>query len=169
MGSCVPLTHRPLTLHPAKARISSSCAAAGADDQPDGEYPSSVLAAAVLAAEDVSFLLVGSAALGLHGECIPVGDADAVIEPGEQNIHRLRDVLAGLALRPQPVRPARDFSRLNIISVTTSYGQVDCLLERGRQDWQRLRQAAVTLPVADAGVLVAARADARALRRRFRQ
>jgi hypothetical protein len=98
------VTHRPRPLDPGPARIPSSRAAAGADDQPDGEYPSPVLAAAVLAAEDVSFLLVGSAALWLHGECIPVGDADAVIEPGEQNIHRLRSALAGLALRPQPVR-----------------------------------------------------------------
>jgi hypothetical protein len=44
-------------------------------------YPVPVLAAAILAAEGVSFLLVGSAALWLHGEPIPVADADVVIEP----------------------------------------------------------------------------------------
>ena len=44
-------------------------------------YPAPVLAAAILAAEGVSFLLVGSAALWLHGEAISVADADLVIEP----------------------------------------------------------------------------------------
>jgi hypothetical protein len=34
-------------------------------------YPVPVLAAAILAAEGVSFLLVGSAALWLHGEPLP--------------------------------------------------------------------------------------------------
>jgi hypothetical protein len=44
-------------------------------------YPAPVLAAAVLAAEGVSFLLVGSAALWLHGEPVTVADAGAVIDP----------------------------------------------------------------------------------------
>lgn len=57
-------------------------------------YPVPVLAAAVLAAEGVSFLLVGSAALWLHGQPIPVADADVVIEPGGQNLRATR-VAAG--------------------------------------------------------------------------
>lgn len=44
-------------------------------------FPVGVLAAAVLAAEQVSFVPVGSAALWLRGEQIAVGDADVVIEP----------------------------------------------------------------------------------------
>src|SRR6202035_4048499 len=67
-------------------------------DRGAGEYPVPVLAAAVLAAEHVSFLLVGSAALWLHGEQIAVGDADVVIEPGERNFRRLSEALADLAL-----------------------------------------------------------------------
>jgi hypothetical protein len=67
------------------------------------------------------------------------------------------------------VPPARHFSWLPLITVTTSFGGVDCLLERGRFDWERLRQGAETIAVADAGVLVAGRADAWALRRQFRQ
>jgi hypothetical protein len=39
-----------------------------------------VLAAAVLAAEQVSGVLVGSAALWLRGEPVSVGDVDVVIE-----------------------------------------------------------------------------------------
>ena len=46
-------------------------------------FPAVVLAAAVLAAEQVSGVLVGSAALWLRGEPVSVGDVDVVIEPGE--------------------------------------------------------------------------------------
>jgi hypothetical protein len=132
------------------------------------QYPVSVLAAAILTAEDVSFLLVGSAALWLHEEQIAVGDADVVIEPGDQNLACLGEALARLALRPGAVPPVRNFPLLHLVSVATSYGRVDCLLERGRLDWERLRQSSMTLPVADAGVLVASRADAWALRRQFK-
>jgi hypothetical protein len=52
----------------------------GTNGDPAG-YPAGVLAAAVLATTGVSFVLVGSAALWLRGEPIPVGDADVVIEP----------------------------------------------------------------------------------------
>jgi hypothetical protein len=134
-----------------------------------GTYPAPVLAAAVLAAEDVSFLLVGSAALWLHGEPIAVADADVVIEPGERNIRHLNHVLARMALRPRAVPPPRDFPLLHLVTVTTPYGRIDCLLERGRLDWRRLHADSVTIPVADAGVLVAGRADARALRRQFKE
>ena len=67
-----------------------------------------MLAAAVLAADDVSGLLVGSAALGLHGEPVRVSDVDLVIEPGEANLQRLR---AGLARRPPA--PGSSVGRIN--------------------------------------------------------
>jgi len=136
--------------------------------RPAGDYPVPVLAAAVLAAEGVSFVLVGSAALWLHGEQIPVADADVVIEPGGQNLRRLGQALAQLACRPQAVPRARAFAVLGSVSVTTSFGRIDCLLERGRTDWERLLPGAVRIPVADASVLVAARAEVWALRRRFK-
>jgi hypothetical protein len=132
------------------------------------DYPVPVLAAAILAAEGVSFLLVGSAALWLHGEPIPVADADVVIEPAEENLHRLGDALAEFALRHQEVPRVRALPWLNVLSVVTSYGMVDCLLERGRLEWPRLRQSAVRIPVADVDVPVAAQADVWALRRQFK-
>jgi hypothetical protein len=107
--------------------------------------------------------------LWLHGQPIPVADADVVIEPGGQNLRRLGEALAQLALRHRAIPRVRDFPLLHLVSVTTSYGRVDCLLERGRIDWERLRQSAVRIPVADAGVLVAAWADAQALRRQFKE
>jgi hypothetical protein len=131
-------------------------------------YPAGVLTAAVLAAEEVSFLLVGSAALWLRSEKIPVGDADAVIEPAEPNLARLRAALSGLAVRPRSVPSVARLRELSIASVDTSYGHLDCLLERGRQDWHRLRRNAEMIMVTDVGVLVASAADARALRRQFK-
>jgi hypothetical protein len=132
------------------------------------DYPVPVLAAAILAAEGVSFLLVGSAALWLHREPVPVGDADVVVEPAEENLQRLGNALAEFALRPQEVPRARALPWLNVLSVATSYGRVDCFLERGRLDWQKLCQSSLRIPVADVDVPVAAQADVWALRRRFR-
>ena len=130
-------------------------------------FPSAVLAAAVLAAEDVSFLLVGSAALWLRGELAGAADADAVIEPGESNIRKLRAALAGIAIGPVP--SVGSLSGGSLVPVATAYGKVDCLLERGRRDWGRLRRGAGFLPVADVPVLVAASADAWDLRRRYKE
>ncbi len=128
-----------------------------------------MLAAGILAAEGVSFVLVGSAALWLHGEPVPVGDADVVIGPAEENLHRLAGALAEFALRRDEIPRVRALPWLNVLRVVTSYGIVDCLLERGRLDWLQLRQSMVTIPVADVEVPVAAQADVRALRRRFKR
>ena len=131
--------------------------------------PVVVFGAAILAAERVSFVLVGSAALWLRGERITVGDVDAVIEPGEENLLRLRQALTGLAIRSDAVPQVHRLRDLSVATVVTSYGRVDCLLERGRRDWDQLHRDAGYVPVADAQVLVASAADAWALRRRFKR
>ena len=113
-------------------------------------------------------MLVGSAALWLRGESIPVGDADVVIEPGEQNMQRTRAALADLALQPRAVPQATRLAMLDIVTIMTSYGKIDCLLRRGRLDWERLRKNADVMPVAGAEVMVAARSDAWKLRCRFK-
>ena len=130
-------------------------------------FPSAVLGAAVLAAEEVSFVLVGSAALWLRGEIDGVADADVVIEPGERNIRRLRGALAGIAVGPVP--SAGSLSGGSVVPVMTAYGKVDCLVERGRRDWGRLRRGAGFVLVADVPVLVASSADAWSLRRRYKE
>ena len=133
-----------------------------------GTYPAPVLAAAVLAAEGVSFLLVGSAALWLHGEPVTPADTDAVIEPGEHNLSVLAAVLADIGPRPRVIPRARDFPLLHLVTAATCYGRIDCLLERGRLDWDRLARSSKVVPVADVGVRVAAAADAWALKRRHK-
>jgi hypothetical protein len=132
-------------------------------------HPASVLAAAVLAAEQVSFVLVGSAALWLRGEQVSVGDVDVVIEPVEPNLRRLHEALAGLAVRPETVPAVHRLRELSVATAVTSYGRVDCLLERGRRDWDQLRRGAGYVAVADAAVLVASAGDVWALRRRFKK
>jgi hypothetical protein len=135
----------------------------------DSGFPVVVLAAAVLAAERVSGVLVGSAALWLHGEQVSVGDVDVVIEPGEANLVRLHEALSGLAVRQDAVPAVHRLREISVATVFSSYGRVDCLLERGRRDWQQLRAGAGYMPVADVQVLVASAADAWALRARFRK
>jgi hypothetical protein len=132
-------------------------------------FPVVVLAAAVLAAERVSGVLVGSAALWLRGEPVTVGDVDVVIEPDEANLRRLREALAGLAVRPEAVPAVHRLREISVATVLSSYGRVDCMLEHGRRDWQQLRQGAGYVAVADVEVLVASAAEAWALRKRFRK
>jgi hypothetical protein len=132
------------------------------------EMPDIVLAAGVLATSEVSFLLVGSAALWLRGEPIPVGDVDAVIEPGEANLRRLREALVALAIKPGSVPGLGRLREIHITSTVTAYGKIDCLLERGRRDWDRLRRNAGYIAIADVPVLVASAPDAWALRHRFK-
>jgi len=149
-----------------------AASAHSAEDVTNGEpagYPAGVLAAAVLATTGVSFLLVGSAALWLRGESIPVGDADVVIEPSDQNMQRTRAALAELALQPHAVPQASRLAILDIVTIMTSYGKIDCLLQRGRLDWDRLLRNSDVVLVAGAKVIVAAGSDAWNLRRRFKE
>ena len=136
---------------------------------PGSALPTVVLAAAVLAALEVSFVLVGTAALWLRGEAVAVGDVDAVIEPGAANVACLQQALLQLAARPRSVPGVRRLTELSVASVDTSYGHVDCMLERGRTDFERLDRDADVIAVTDVGVRVAAAADVWALRRRFRE
>jgi hypothetical protein len=147
--------------------VSADHAENGSNGDPAG-YPAGVVAAAVLATTGMSFLLIGSAALWLRGESIPVGDADVVIEPGDQNMRRARAALTDLALQPHTVpQPAR-LAVLDIVTIMTSYGKIDCLLRRGRLDWNRLRGNSDVMLVAGAEVPVAANSDAWTLRHRFK-
>lgn len=105
----------------------------------------------------------------LRGEQVTVGDADVVIEPGEPNLRRLHEAMAGLAVRPDAVPAVHRLRELSVATAVTSYGRVDCLLDRGRRDWDQLRQGAGYVAVADVPVLVASAGDAWALRRRFKK
>ena len=126
-----------------------------------------MLLAAVLAAEEVSFVLVGSAGLHLHGQRIRVHDIDAVPAPGKENLERLHFVLADLAIDGR-VPALRSLATVHLVSVRTGYGKLDCLLERGRRDWDRLRAGAGAFDIAGARVLAARADDIQLLRARFK-
>jgi hypothetical protein len=149
--------------------VNTESAATGGAILARSGFPVVVLAAAVLAAERVSGVLVGSAALWLRGEPISVGDVDVVIEPGEANLLRLHEALAGLAVRPTAVPAMHRLREVPIATIFSSYGRVDCMLEQGRRDWQRLCEGAEYVAIADARVLVASAADAWALRAQFKK
>ena len=130
--------------------------------------PTVLLLAAVLAAHGVSFVLVGSGALWLRGEDLPVGDIDAAIEPEGPNLCRLHKALTALSVERVPVPAPSAMAGLDVVSVPSSYGRLDSLLERGRLDWDRLHANAGPFTVLDATVLVASAEDAWALRRAFK-
>jgi hypothetical protein len=126
-----------------------------------------MLLAAVLAAEEVSFVLVGSAGLHLHGQRIRVRDIDAVPAPGRENLERLHSLLADLAIDGR-VPALRSLATADLVSVRTGYGKLDCLLHRGRRDWGRLRTGASAFDIAGVQVLAARADDIRLLRARFK-
>jgi hypothetical protein len=123
-----------------------------------------MLLAAVLAAEDVSFVLVGSAALYLHGQPIPVADIDAVLAPDASNLTRLYAALAAMVPGGR-VPSVRSLGTADVVSVGTSYGRLDCLLGRGRRDWDKLRVGARLVNVSGTGVMIASAVAVTALRR----
>src|SRR5258708_15248057 len=129
--------------------------------------PVIMLLAGVLAAEEVSFVLVGSAGLHLHGERIRVRDIDAVPAPGGENLGRLHSVLADLSVDGR-VPAARSLAAADLVSVRTGYGRLDCLMERGRRDWDRLRAGARPFDLCGERVLVAGAGDIRLLRARYK-
>lgn len=129
--------------------------------------PPILLLAAVLAAERVSYVLVGSAGLYLRGHRGPVGDIDAVPAPDRANLERLHDVLIDLAAGSR-CPPVRLLATADLVQVRTSYGMVDCLLARGRRDWARLVAGAQTFDICGVPVLTAAVGDLRALRSRYK-
>jgi hypothetical protein len=133
-----------------------------------GAVPTVVLLAAVLAAHGVSFVLVGSGALRLRGEDLPVADIDAAIEPDASNLCRLHKALTVLSVLRGPVPTPSAMGGLDVVSVLSSFGKLDSLLERGRLDWDHLRANASSFKVVDATVLVASAQDAWALRRAFK-
>lgn len=57
---------------------------------------------------------------------------------------------------------------MDVVTVRTVFGTMDCLLERGRHSFEDLRGRAGLIPVAGVEALVAASADGWALRRAFK-
>jgi hypothetical protein len=130
--------------------------------------PATMLLAAVLAAQGRVVRPRRQRGLRLRGEQVRVPDIDAVPAPGGENLERLHAVLADLAVTGK-VPAARSLATAHLVTVRTGYGTLDCLLDRGRQDWCRLRAGAGPFTVAGERVLAASADDIRWLRTRFKE
>jgi hypothetical protein len=65
--------------------------------------------------------------------------------------------------------PICRWPEINMVNAVTSYGKIDCLLERGRAEWERLYSGSSVFLV-DAQVrVVSETADSWTLRRRFKE
>lgn len=127
--------------------------------------PPEVLAALVLATTPLRFLVVGTAALWLHGEeDVVVHDLDVVPDPSSDNLGQVRPALLEVGTPSRFLPSTYGLSSLDLISVPTAYGPVDLLLERGRVDYEHLRAAGTTLTRCGVDVSVASVSDTLRLR-----
>jgi hypothetical protein len=126
------------------------------------------LLGAVLAAEGISFILVGSAALRLHGVCLKVHDTDVVIEPTGENLRKLDVTLRHLSLGVPTQSYLAALCAREVLTISTTYGKLDLMLETGRRDWRVLSRHAHCFEIAGTQVTVASLADTVALRDRFK-
>jgi len=113
-------------------------------------------------------VVVGSTALVLHGYQFTVRDLDLVPAPDPVALTQLREALVPLVVRG-PVPSVGRLQLASVVSLATSFGPVDLLLERGRIDHLALRTESTLIDVAGVPVPVASAAAALALRLRFKE
>lgn len=126
----------------------------------------SALAAAVVVAAGADVVVVGSTALVLHGYQVMVRDLDLVPAPDPDSLTQLREALAALVVR-SPVPSVGQLHHAMVVSLATSFGPVDLLLELGRIAHDALHSEATLIDVAGIAVPVASAAAALALHLRF--
>jgi hypothetical protein len=124
-----------------------------------------LLPAAVLVAAGVQLVVVGSAALVEHGDLDHANDLDVVPRCTSLNLARLSEELRHLAYRAPTIHA---LAEAEVLTVHTSFGPVDLLLDRGRRQFDALAARASTIDVEGVDVAVACRADAWRLRHRFK-
>lgn len=132
--------------------------------------PGAVEAAGALVAWGVDLVVVGGTALWLHGDrSDPLNDLDVVPAPDPDNLDRL--VASGVEMVTDPRRwpTRRSLQSLGLVSVRSVYGPIDLLCERGREEFDRLRASASILPADGIATPVAAIADVRRLKARFKE
>jgi hypothetical protein len=123
------------------------------------------IAAAIASAHSVACVVVGSAALHMHGVDIEARDLDLVIAPAQANLDRLAHMLANWGVLQRP--SGRALREHDVITLESSYGPIDLLLRTGRERFAALRSNAVMKSVTDVRVAVASVVDCTALRREF--
>ncbi len=94
----------------------------GAATSTVGEYRSLLCLAGLLAANRASFVLVGSPALRLQGEPLPVHDIDAVIDPAPNSLLNLHSALSEIALTPERLPSAKTLGAPRIFRTVNPTG-----------------------------------------------
>jgi hypothetical protein len=129
-----------------------------------------VEAAAVMVSCGVELVVVGGAALWLHGDpSKPLKDLDVVPAPDPANIERLVSCRQTLGAPTRTWPTAGRLLRCELVTVETSFGPIDILSQRGRDEYRSLRAAATLVPVLGEPVPVASPADVLRLKRQFKE
>lgn len=127
-------------------------------------------AAALMVACGVELVVIGGAALALHGHpCGPLKDLDVVPAPDPANIERLLTCRRPLGATRRTWPTAARVARCELVTVQTSFGPIDVLGQRGREEYSTLRAAASLVPVLGELVAAASPADVLRLKRRFKE
>lgn len=96
-----------------------------------------------------------------------VGDVDIVPDPDPENLDRALTTFAAISVRPMSIPPSTALACLDVVSVPTVYGKVDCLLERARIEYHSLLARSDPILVTDVPVAVAGIDDGWRLRHEF--
>jgi hypothetical protein len=129
-----------------------------------------VEAAAVMVSCGVELVVVGGAALWLHGDrSALLKDLDVVPAPDPANLERLVSCRQTLGAPRRTWPSAGRLVRCELVTVQTSFGPIDILSQRGREEHQSLRAAATLVPVLGEAVPVASPVDVLRLKRQFKE
>jgi hypothetical protein len=127
-------------------------------------------AAAVMVACGVELVVVGGVAVWLHGDrSDPLKDLDVVPAPTSANLERLVCSRAALGAYARTWPSTRRLHQSELETVQTSFGPIDLLTQRGREEYGSLRAAATVVSVRETPVAVASVADVIRLKRQFKE
>ncbi len=125
------------------------------------------IAAALLAAVGVDFVVVGGCALVLLGKAADCRDLDIVPDPAPANTGRLGDALRRLATSRPPT--LRALATQSITSVDGPYGHIDVMAGRGRLEYDGLAARSSACRVEGVEVRVASVDDVMRLKARYKE
>jgi hypothetical protein len=129
-----------------------------------------VEAAAVMVSFGVDLVVVGGAALWLHGDqSARLHDLDVAPAPDRANLERLLACCVALGAHARSWPTKRQLEHRELVTVSTSFGPIDLLTQRGREEYHSLRVGATAVPVLEVPVPVASPADVLRLKRRFKE
>lgn len=126
-----------------------------------------LLPAAVLVAAGARLVIVGTAALMAHGEVDDAKDLDIVPDCKPSRLETLGQGLTQLAILGRAPTIC-DLGAADVLTLATSYGPVDLMMRRGREEFDVLWRRSATTCVYGVAVPIASAADAWRLRQRFK-